>query len=63
MILEGVEDKAVEPRRSRALRDAARWLLACAESFPVPIEEALWVEDFRHAAAGERAVTRSKLRP
>ncbi len=63
MILESVEDKAVGPKMRRALRDAARWLLACTEGFPVPIEDALWIEDIRHAAAGERAVTRSKLRP
>jgi hypothetical protein len=63
VIQDGVGDKAVGPKVGRALSGAGRWLLACVESFPVPIEEAMWVEDFRHAAAGERPMARSKLRP
>ena len=63
MILEGAEDKAWTPKMSRALRDAGRWLLTCIESFPVPIEEAMWVEEFRHAEAGERTAARHKMGP
>jgi hypothetical protein len=64
MILEGGEDKAVGPKTSRALHDAGRWLLACIESFPIPIEEALWVEDSRRTVAGERAAAwRRKISP
>ena len=55
MILDGAEDKAVGPKTNRALRDAGHWLLACIESFPIPIEEVLWVEDSRRTVAYERA--------
>ena len=49
---------------ARALRDAGRWLLACIESFPIPIEEALWVEDSRRTVAEERAAAwRRKINP
>jgi hypothetical protein len=64
VILDRAEDKAVVLKASRALRDAGRWLLACIESFPIPIEEALWVEDSRRTAAEERAAAwRSKINP
>ena len=64
LILEGGEDKAVGAKTSRALRDAGRWLLACIESFPIPIEEALWVEDSRRTVADERAAAwRRKISP
>jgi len=64
VILDGAEDKAVGPKTSRALRDAGRWLLACIESFPIPIEEALWIEDSRRTVAEERvAAWRRKIRP
>ena len=64
MILDDAEDKAVGPKTSRALRDAGRWLLACIESFPIPIEEALWVEDSRRTVAEERAAAwRRKINP
>jgi hypothetical protein len=63
VIRDGAEDEAASPKISRALRGAGRWLLTCIESFPVPIEEAMWVEDFRHAEAGERPVTRHKMGP
>jgi hypothetical protein len=63
VILDGAEDKAVGPKTSRALRDAGRWLLQCIESFPIPIEEALWVEDSRRTVAEERAAAwRRKIR-
>jgi hypothetical protein len=55
VILDGAKDQAVGPQTNRALRDAGRWLLACIESFPIPIEEALWVEDSRRTVADERA--------
>jgi hypothetical protein len=46
------------------LRDAGRWLLACIESFPIPIEEALWVEDSKRTVAEERAAAwRRKISP
>ena len=64
MILDGAEDKAVGPKTSCALRDAGRWLLACLESFPIPIEEALWVEDSKRTVAEERAAAwRRKISP
>jgi hypothetical protein len=64
VILDGAEDKAVGPKTSRALRDAGRWLLACLESFPIPIEEALWVEDSKRTVAEERAAAwRRKISP
>jgi hypothetical protein len=64
VILDGAGDKAVGPKISRALRDAGRWLLACIESFPIPIEEALWVEDSRRTVAEERAAAwRRKISP
>jgi hypothetical protein len=64
VILEGAEDKAANPKTSRALRDAGRWLLMCIESFPIPIEEALWIEDSRRTVAEERAAAwRSKISP
>jgi hypothetical protein len=64
VILGGAEDKAVGPKTSRALREAGRWLLACIESFPIPIEEALWVEDSRRTVAEERAAAwRRKINP
>jgi hypothetical protein len=64
LILEGAEDKAVGLKTSRALRGAGRWLLACIESFPIPIEEALWVEDSRRTVAEERAAAwRRKINP
>ena len=47
MILEGAGSKAMNPKTNRALRDAGRWLLACIERFPIPIEEALWVEELQ----------------
>ena len=64
VILEGAGSKAMNPKTSRALRDAGRWLLACIESFPIPIEEALWVEDSRRTVAEERAAAwRRKISP
>ena len=64
LILEGAGDKAMSPKTNRALRDAGRWLLACIESFPIPIEEALWVEDSRRTVAEERAAAwRRKISP
>jgi hypothetical protein len=64
VILEGAKDKAANPKTSRALRDAGRWLLACIESFPIPIEEALWIEGSRRTVAEERAAAwHSKIRP
>jgi hypothetical protein len=64
VILDRAEDKAVVLKASRALRDAGRWLLACIESFPIPIEEALWVEDSRRTVAEERAAAwRRKINP
>jgi hypothetical protein len=64
VILEGAEDKAVNPKTSRALRDAGRWLLQCIESFPIPIEEALWVEDSRRTVAEDGAAAwRRKISP
>lgn len=64
MILDGAEDKAGGPMTSRALRDAGRWLLACIESFPIPIEEALWVEDSWRTVAKEKAAAwRRKINP
>ena len=64
MILDGAKDKAENPKTSRALRDAGRWLLACIESFPIPIEEALWIEDSRRTVAEERAAAwHRKIRP
>ena len=64
MILEGAGDKAMNPKANRALRDAGLWLLACLERFPIPIEEALWVEDSRRTVAEERAAAwRRKIKP
>jgi hypothetical protein len=60
VILDGAEDKAVGTQTNRALRDAGRWLLACIESFPIPIEEALWVEDSRCTVADERVAARRR---
>ena len=64
VILDRAEDKAVVLKASRALRDAGRWLLACIESFPIPLEAALWVEDSRRTVAEERAAAwRRKINP
>jgi len=64
VILEGAGNKAMSPKTNRALRDAGRWLLACIERFPIPIEEALWVEDSRRTVAEERAAAwRRKINP
>ena len=64
MIVEGAGNKAMNPKTNRALHDAGRWLLACIESFPIPIEEALWVEDPRRTVAEERAAAwRRKISP
>ena len=30
-----------------ALGAAGRWVLHCIERFPIPIEEALWIEAYR----------------
>jgi hypothetical protein len=54
----------MNPKTNRTLRDAGRWLLACIERFPIPIEEALWVEDSRRTVAEERAAAwRRKISP
>jgi hypothetical protein len=33
-------------RVTSAFHEAGRWLLECIESFPIPIEEALWVHAY-----------------
>ena len=40
---------------STALGKAGRLLLQCIESFPVPIEDALWVQTYGNLDAAERA--------
>ncbi|MCX7363523.1 MAG: hypothetical protein NTV97_16950 [Alphaproteobacteria bacterium] len=37
-----------------ALGEAGRWLLQCIERFPIPIEEALWIEAYGSSEAARR---------
>lgn len=43
------------PDMSNALSKAGRLLLQCIESFPVPIEDALWVQTYGNLESAERA--------
>lgn len=47
----------------RSLRMAARWLLQRAESFPIPIEDVMWVERCGHSVAPDGTVVPRKVRP
>jgi len=63
VILESPDDKAVDRRISRVLRVAGRWVSDHIESFPIPIEDVIWVERSGHSVATNGTVARRIGRP
>ena len=63
MILESPDDKAVKLMISRVLRVAARWVSEHIESFPIPIEDVMWVERSGHPVTTNGTVARRIGRP
>ncbi len=51
MIRERPDDKAMNLKIGRVLRVAGRWVSKHIESFPIPIEDVMWVERAGHSVA------------
>jgi hypothetical protein len=63
VILESPDDKAVNLKINRVLRVAGRWISEHIESFPIPIEDVMWVERSGHSVATNGTVGRRIGRP
>jgi hypothetical protein len=63
VILESPDDKAMNSTISRVLRVAGRWVSEHIESFPIPIEDVMWVERAGHSVATNGTVARRIGRP
>jgi len=56
-------DKAMPLKIGRVLRVAGRWLSDHIESFPIPIEDVIWVERSGHSVATNGTIARRLGRP
>jgi len=63
VILESPDDKAANLTISRVLRLAGRWVSEHIESFPIPIEDVMWVERSGYSVATNGTVPRRIGRP
>lgn len=51
VVPESPDDKAMNLKISRVLRVARQWVSEHIESFPIPIEDVMWVERSGHSVA------------
>ena len=56
MILKRPDDKAMNLEISRVIRVAGLWLSENIESFPIPIEDVMWVERAGHSVLTDGTV-------
>jgi hypothetical protein len=63
VIRENPDDKAANLTIGRVLRIAGQWVANHIESFPIPIEEVMWVERSGHSVATIGTVARRIGRP
>jgi hypothetical protein len=63
VIAERRDDKAMNLKIGRALSLAGRWVSEHIERFPIPVEDAMWVELTGHSVATDGTLERRIGRP